>query len=220
MKGRILALISMWEAPGCTPAHGEFVGSKNTVLRSKSVAWCGLHLSLKEWSGAGTACPGRWWNHRPWQCSGSAWTKCYDIWFSSLVGSIGDRRMVGLDDLVGPFQPCVSMILWICLCWTTMVSPLWITLVPTSLNKPVCRARNPFLLLQQNVAKTVSSSLSTFLNGFPLQLGLLLWKAQGSCASAKHGVSEPLVKYLILVGGKLLVKRKVQALQSSALGGF
>ena len=28
------------------------------------------------------------------------------------MGIIGDRRMVGLDDLVGAFQPCVSMILW------------------------------------------------------------------------------------------------------------
>ena len=28
-------------------------------------------------------------------------------------GSNGKRRMVGLDDLVGPFQPCDSMILCI-----------------------------------------------------------------------------------------------------------
>ena len=35
----------------------------------------------------------------------------YEVWFSSLVGSNGDRRTVGLDDLVGPFQPCDSMIL-------------------------------------------------------------------------------------------------------------
>ena len=39
--------------------------------------------------------------------------KCYEIWFSSLVDSNGDRRMVGLDDLVGPFQPCDSMILFL-----------------------------------------------------------------------------------------------------------
>jgi len=31
------------------------------------------------------------------------------MWFSSLVGSNDDRRMVGLDGLVGPFQPCDSM---------------------------------------------------------------------------------------------------------------
>jgi len=36
--------------------------------------------------------------------------RCYEIWFSSLVGS-GDRQKVGLDGLVGPFQPCDSMIL-------------------------------------------------------------------------------------------------------------
>ena len=33
------------------------------------------------------------------------------IWFSSLVDSNDDRRTVGLRDLVGPFQPCDSMIL-------------------------------------------------------------------------------------------------------------
>jgi len=37
--------------------------------------------------------------------------RCYEIWFSSLVGSNHDRRMVGLDDLVGPFQPCDSVII-------------------------------------------------------------------------------------------------------------
>ncbi len=37
--------------------------------------------------------------------------RCYEIWLSSLVGSNGDRRMAGLDDLVGPFQPYDSMIL-------------------------------------------------------------------------------------------------------------
>lgn len=35
--------------------------------------------------------------------------KCCEIQFSSLVGSNADRRTVGLDDLVGPFQPCDSM---------------------------------------------------------------------------------------------------------------
>ena len=30
----------------------------------------------------------------------------------SFMDSNGDRRTVGLDDLVGPFQPCDSMILW------------------------------------------------------------------------------------------------------------
>ena len=36
--------------------------------------------------------------------------RCYKTWFSGLVGSNGDRRTVGLDDPVGPFQPCDSMI--------------------------------------------------------------------------------------------------------------
>ena len=36
------------------------------------------------------------------QCSKGIWMRCYKIWFSSLVGSDGDRRMVGLDDFVGP----------------------------------------------------------------------------------------------------------------------
>lgn len=31
--------------------------------------------------------------------------------FSSLVGSNGDWRMVERDDLIGPLQPCDSMIL-------------------------------------------------------------------------------------------------------------
>lgn len=44
------------------------------------------------------------------------WMRCYEIWFSSLLGSNGYRRIVGLDDLVGSFQPCDSMIWekWTC----------------------------------------------------------------------------------------------------------
>ena len=35
------------------------------------------------------------------------------MWYGLLAcGSNGNGRMVGLDDLVGPFQPCDSMILW------------------------------------------------------------------------------------------------------------
>jgi len=36
--------------------------------------------------------------------------RSYEIWFSS-CGRNGDGRTVGLDDLVGPFQLCDSMIL-------------------------------------------------------------------------------------------------------------
>jgi len=45
------------------------------------------------------ACPGRW-SHCPWRCSRGVWMRCHEIWFSNLVGSNGDKRMVGLDDLV------------------------------------------------------------------------------------------------------------------------
>ena len=44
------------------------------------------------------------------QSSRGSSMRSYGIWFSSLVGSNGDRRMVGLDHLVGPFQPYDSMI--------------------------------------------------------------------------------------------------------------
>ena len=37
--------------------------------------------------------------------------RCYEIWFSSLGDSNGDRRTVGLGDFLGPFQPCDSIIL-------------------------------------------------------------------------------------------------------------
>jgi len=36
--------------------------------------------------------------------------RCYELWSSCLVDGNGERRTVGLDDLVGPFQPCDSMI--------------------------------------------------------------------------------------------------------------
>ena len=38
--------------------------------------------------------------------------RCCEIRFGSLAGSNGDRRMVGIDDHVGPFQPCDSVILF------------------------------------------------------------------------------------------------------------
>jgi len=60
------------------------------------------------------ACPGRWWSLCPWQRSRGIWMRCYEIWSSSLVDGNGERRTVGLDDLVGPFQPCHSVILWFC----------------------------------------------------------------------------------------------------------
>jgi len=38
--------------------------------------------SLKEWSGTGMGCPGRWWSHRAWRCSKSVWMLCWGTWFS------------------------------------------------------------------------------------------------------------------------------------------
>jgi len=59
---------------------------------------------LKEWSGTGTGCPGRWWGPHPWRCSKNVWMWHFGIWFDR-HGVVG--RMVGLDDLRGPFQPVV-----------------------------------------------------------------------------------------------------------------
>ena len=39
--------------------------------------------------------------------------RSYEIWFSGLWYN-GNGRTVELDDLVGPFQACDSMILWFC----------------------------------------------------------------------------------------------------------
>lgn len=36
--------------------------------------------------------------------------KSYEVWFNS-CGNDGDGRMAEIDDLVGPFQPCDSVIL-------------------------------------------------------------------------------------------------------------
>ena len=38
--------------------------------------------------------------------------RSYEIWFI-VCGSSCSGRTIGLDDLVGPFQPCDSMILFI-----------------------------------------------------------------------------------------------------------
>jgi len=42
----------------------------------------GNTTSLKEWSGTGMSCPGRWWSHRPWRCSRNIWMLCWGTWFS------------------------------------------------------------------------------------------------------------------------------------------
>jgi len=43
-------------------------------------------IAVRQWH----SCPGRWWRHCPWRCSINV-----SMW---LVGSLGGRRMVGLDD--------------------------------------------------------------------------------------------------------------------------
>jgi len=57
---------------------------------------------LKEWSGIGTGCPGRWWSHHPWRGSNNVWILHFGTWFSR-HGGVG--LMVVLDDLRGLFQP-------------------------------------------------------------------------------------------------------------------
>jgi len=60
---------------------------------------------LKEWSGIGTGCPGKWWSPHPWSGSKNVQMWHFRIWFSR-HGGVGVT--VGLDDLRGLFQ---SMIL-------------------------------------------------------------------------------------------------------------
>jgi len=57
---------------------------------------------LKEWSGIGTGCPGRWLSPHPWRCSKNLLMWHFRIWLSR-HGGVG--LMVGPDDLRGLFQP-------------------------------------------------------------------------------------------------------------------
>jgi len=56
---------------------------------------------LKEWSGIGTGCPGKW-SHHPWRCSKNMY-RWHLVTRFSRHGSVG--LTVGLDDLRGLFQP-------------------------------------------------------------------------------------------------------------------
>ena len=62
----------------------------------------GKNSSWMEWSGTDTGCPGRWWTHHHWRCSRNIEMWHWGPW---LVGNIGSRWTVGLDDLRGLFQP-------------------------------------------------------------------------------------------------------------------
>jgi len=55
--------------------------------------------SLKEWSGAEMRCAGRWLS----RCPGGVQETFRCTEGHGLVGNIGDRWTVGLDDLVGLF---------------------------------------------------------------------------------------------------------------------
>jgi len=39
----------------------------------------GVVCVLREWSGTGMACPGRWWSCSPWQCSIGVWMRSCEI---------------------------------------------------------------------------------------------------------------------------------------------
>jgi len=57
---------------------------------------------MKEWSGIGIGCPGKWLSHRPWRCSRNVWIWHFWTFFSRHSG-VG--LMIGLEDLRGLFQP-------------------------------------------------------------------------------------------------------------------
>ena len=61
---------------------------------------------MKEWSGLGPGCPGRWWSPHPWRGSKNVWMWHFRTGFSR-HGGVG--LAFGLGDLRGLFQP---MILW------------------------------------------------------------------------------------------------------------
>ena len=54
----------------------------SSCAREDSGWTLGNTTSLRERSGAGMGCPGRWWSHRPWRCSRKVWMLCWGTWFS------------------------------------------------------------------------------------------------------------------------------------------
>ena len=77
-------------------------GMASSCAREDSGWTLGNTPSLKGWSGTGMGCPERWWSHRAWWCSKSVWMSTEG---HGLARTIGEGRMVGLDDPVGLFQP-------------------------------------------------------------------------------------------------------------------
>jgi len=51
------------------PSHREMVAL--SCIRGGSDWILGKISLLREWSGIGTGCPGKWWGHCPWRCSKS-----------------------------------------------------------------------------------------------------------------------------------------------------
>jgi len=62
----------------------------------------GQMSSLREWSGVGTGCPGKWWSCHPWRGSKNMYMWHFRTWFSRHGGV---RLTIGLDVLRGLFQP-------------------------------------------------------------------------------------------------------------------
>ena len=73
----------------------------SSCTRGDSGWTLGNTSSQREWSGAGMGYPGRWWCHHP--CVQEEFRCCTNG--HGLVGNIGDRWIVGLDDLGGRVQP-------------------------------------------------------------------------------------------------------------------
>jgi len=63
-------------------------GLEKCILSASSCARGDLGLMLgtiyplREWSGAGMGCPGRWGSHRPWGCPKNVWMWYWGTWFS------------------------------------------------------------------------------------------------------------------------------------------
>ena len=86
--------------PHSTPTKA--LGLASSCIRGGLDWILGKISLLKEWSGIGTGCPGKWWSHHPWRGSKTVWMWHFKTWFNRYGG---DGLTVGLDDLRGLFQP-------------------------------------------------------------------------------------------------------------------